>query len=148
MKNIIEFLLSDNATSTLVLLSLTISLGLLIGSIRIKSFSIGVIAILFTGMFFGLLCKQYSVEINSYMSNVLKDLGLVLFIYTVGLQVGPSFFTGLKKGGVLLNLQAVKVLPRQQIPVRPYSYYSEAFLPDCSSVPSQSKLASRKQPYH
>jgi len=110
MKNIIEFLLKDDAFTTLVMLSLTICFGLSIGRIRIKSFSIGVIAILFAGMFLGIACNKFNIEINTNMSNILKDFGLILFIFTVGLQVGPSFFSSLKRGGALLNLQAISIV--------------------------------------
>lgn len=110
MKNYIGFVMTDNATITFVMLSLSICIGMLIGKIRVKSLSIGVIAILFTGMLFGILCNKLGIETNNYMTSVLKDLGLILFIYTVGLQVGPSFFDGLRKGGLLLNLQAVGIV--------------------------------------
>lgn len=110
MESIIEHIFNDDTTSTLVLLSLTICIGLFIGKIRIKSFSIGVIAILFSGMTIGIFCNNYNVMINEYMSNVLKDLGLLMFIFTLGLQVGPSFFSGLKKGGLLLNLHAISIV--------------------------------------
>lgn len=110
MKNIIQFMSQGNATATLIVLAATICIGMLLEKIRIKSFSVGVIAILFVGMAFSILFNKAGVVLNANMTGVLKELGLILFIYTVGLQVGPSFFTGLKKGGWRLNLQAFAIV--------------------------------------
>lgn len=110
MKNIFDFISQGNATATLIMLAITISIGMLLGRIRIKSFSVGVIAVLFVGMAFGFLFNKTGVALNMNMTGVLKELGLILFIYTVGLQVGPSFFAGLKKGGLSLNLQAFAIV--------------------------------------
>lgn len=110
MKNIIEFMSQGNATATLIILSLTVCVGMLMGRVRIKSFTLGVIAILFSGMVFGVLFNKVGITLNTSMASVLKDLGLILFVYTVGLQVGPSFFAGLRKGGLRLNLQAFAIV--------------------------------------
>lgn len=110
MNHVFEFAMKDSSTITLVMLSMTICLGIAIGKIRIRSFSIGVIAILFVGMLTGVLCNRLGLQLNASMTNVLKDYGLIVFIYSVGLQVGPSFFDRLKKGGLMLNLQAVAIV--------------------------------------
>lgn len=110
MNHVFAFAMKDNSTITLVMLSMTICLGIAIGKVKVRSFSIGVIAILFVGMLNGIFCNRFGLQLNANMTNVMKDFGLIVFIYSVGLQVGPSFFDGLKKGGLMLNLQAVAIV--------------------------------------
>ena len=110
MNSIIEHLTQSNSITTLLVISLTICLGTIIGRAKILSLRIGVIAVLFSGMILGIASNKYGIEFNADMASILKDFGLILFIYTIGLQVGPSFFAGLKKGGLRLNLQAVAIV--------------------------------------
>lgn len=110
MENIINILSQGNTTSTLIILSAIICIGTLVGKIKIGSLSIGIIAILFVGMASGIFFNKTGIAVNSTMTGIFKDFGLLLFIYTIGLQVGPSFFEGFKKGGFRLNLQAVAIV--------------------------------------
>ncbi|MDH3650740.1 MAG: hypothetical protein OEQ53_13735, partial [Saprospiraceae bacterium] len=78
----------------ILLLFVVVGLGYWIGSIRIRSNSIGVAAVLFVGLAFGALSP------NLVVPEVLILLGLSIFVYTIGLQSGPGFFANLKKNGV------------------------------------------------
>lgn len=89
--------------STLVLYSFVIAAGIFIGKVKIFGVSLGVTFVLFVGILLGHL--GYIVD-----SNILKfvrELGLILFIFSIGLQVGPAFFSSFKQGGVKLNMLAV-----------------------------------------
>ena len=84
------------------LIALVIAVGMLLGRIKIGKVSLGVTLVLFVGIFFGALGMQIDAEVLHFV----KEFGLILFIYAVGLQVGPGFFPSLKKGGLKLNLLA------------------------------------------
>ena len=100
----------QNIIATLLIIALTICLGTIIGKVKIMSLRIGVIAVLFSGMILGAACGKFGIGFNADMAIILKDFSLFLFIYTIGLQVGPTFFHSLKKGGLRLNLQAVAIV--------------------------------------
>ena len=83
---------------TLLILFLVIAVGYFIGKIRIKGFQLGVSAVLFVGLGFGAL------EENIKIPDIIYSLGLILFVYTIGLQSGPSFFSSFNKRGLMYNL--------------------------------------------
>ena len=80
-----------------------VAVGALLGKIKIKGVSLGVTFVLFVGLLVG----HFGVQIDPVVLGYIKDFGLVLFVYAMGLQVGPSFFSSFKRGGVRLNLLAV-----------------------------------------
>jgi putative transport protein len=100
MSNIIH-LLSSNP---LLLLFTVVGLGYLVGSIRVLGFSLGVSAVLFVGLAFGAIDPALALPDYVYI------IGLVLFVYAVGLQSGPGFFASFGKRGLKLNLVAVGIL--------------------------------------
>lgn len=87
----------------IVVYTFVVALGALLGKIKVKGISLGVTFVLFVGLFMGHL----GVKIDAAALGFLKDFGLVLFVYAMGLQVGPSFFSTFKRGGVRLNLLAL-----------------------------------------
>ena len=94
---------SDSIAHIVLLYSLVISLGVLLGRIKIFGVSLGVTFILFAGIFMGHFGFTGKLEIM----NFIQDFGLILFVFCIGLQVGPSFFSSFKKGGVTMNLLAM-----------------------------------------
>lgn len=98
MQTIYSFFESQAAYS-LFLLSMIITIGIFLSKIKIKGVSLGTTWILFVGLFFG----HIGVTIDTETLQLLKNIGLVLFIYSIGIQVGPSFFSSFKHGGVMLN---------------------------------------------
>lgn len=91
---------------SVMLVALVIAVGLLLSRIRFKSISFGVTWILFVGIFAG----QFGLSLDPEISHFIKEFGLILFIYSIGIEVGPGFFQSFKKGGVLLNLLAVAIV--------------------------------------
>lgn len=85
-----------------LVISLIAVIGLAIGSVKIRGISIGIAGVLFAGILFGHL----GFHITPAILDFVRDFGLILFVYTVGMQVGPSFITSLKKQGLRLNLMA------------------------------------------
>lgn len=89
--------------STLVLYSFVIAAGIYLGKIKIFGVSLGVTFVLFIGIVLG--ACGYIVDAN--ILKFVREFGLILFIFSIGLQVGPSFFSSFKKGGMRLNGLAV-----------------------------------------
>ena len=88
---------------TILYLALSISIGLLLGKIKIAHISLGITWVLFVGIAF----SACGITLNAEMLHVLKEFGLILFVVAVGLQVGPGFFRSFKKGGLAMNLMAL-----------------------------------------
>lgn len=106
MRTIAETMMLGGNATTLIVLSFAICLGLLIGKLKVKGFSLGITNVLFVGI----ALSAFGIAVDYKLIGLMKDLGLVLFIYTVGLQVGPSFFSGFRRGGLKLNLLAVAIV--------------------------------------
>ena len=87
-------------------LSLVVAIGVMFGKIKIAGVSFGVTWILFIGIIFGYL----GFNINGHLLHFVKEFGLILFVYSVGLQVGPGFFSAFRKGGLSLNIIAMVVV--------------------------------------
>ena len=91
---------------SVMILALVITLGLCLGKIRVKGVSLGLAWILFIGLIFG----HFSLNLDEHLLHFLKEFGLILFVYSIGLEVGPSFFSSFKNGGKSLNLLSVIVI--------------------------------------
>ena len=99
--------LDPNSVAHIVLLyALVISVGVLLGKIKIFGISLGVTFVLFAGIVAG----HFGFTGNESILSFLQDFGLILFVFCIGLQVGPSFFSSFKKGGVSMNLVAVGIV--------------------------------------
>lgn len=85
---------------SLFILALVITLGLLLGQIKVKGVSLGLMWVLIIGIVFG----YFNLNLNIELLHFLREFGLVLFVYSIGLQVGPGFFSSFKKGGLQLNM--------------------------------------------
>ena len=103
---LIELITGTDIAHSIMVLALVISVGLLLGKIKIFGISLGTTWILFFGIFLGHL----GLEIDHNVLHFLKEFGLILFIFSIGMQVGPSFFSSFKQGGITLNLLASGVV--------------------------------------
>lgn len=90
----------------ILVLSVISAVGLALGSIRIFGVSLGVTFVFFAGIIAG----HFGISINPGMLELAQNFGLILFIYSLGVQVGPGFFSAFKKGGFKLNVLAVILL--------------------------------------
>ena len=91
---------------SVLILALVIALGIMLGKIKVAGISLGVTWILFVGIIF----SHFGMRLNEHLIHFMKEFGLILFVYSIGLQVGPGFFSSFKKGGVRLNLHATMVV--------------------------------------
>ena len=91
---------------SVMILALVITLGLSLGKLRVKGVSLGLAWILFIGLIFG----HFSLNLDEHLLHFLKEFGLILFVYSIGLEVGPGFFSSFKNGGKSLNLLSIIVI--------------------------------------
>ena len=91
---------------SVLILALVIALGIMLGKIKVAGISLGVTWILFVGIIF----SHFGMRLNEHLIHFMKEFGLILSVYSIGLQVGPGFFSSFKKGGVRLNLLATMVV--------------------------------------
>ena len=94
---------SESLASTLVLYSFVIAAGVYLGKIKVAGISLGVTFVLFVGILMG----HFGYIVNAEVLKFIREFGLILFIFSIGIQVGPGFFSSFKKGGVRLNMLAV-----------------------------------------
>ncbi len=98
-----ELLFGTGIAHSILLFAIVIALGLYLGKFKIKGISIGSTWILFVGILFSHFGILSDPTVLAYM----KDMGLILFVFSIGLQVGPSFLHSFKQGGLLMNMLAV-----------------------------------------
>lgn len=103
---LVQLVTGSGVAHAIFVLAVVISAGLLLGKIKIFGISLGITWILFFGIFLGHLGLKIDPEVMHFM----KEFGLILFIYSIGMQVGPSFFSSFRKGGITLNLLATGVV--------------------------------------
>lgn len=97
---------SESVAQSVVVLAAVISIGILLSKIKIANISFGITWILFAGIAF----SHFGLKINPGVLHFAKEFGLILFVYSIGLQVGPGFFSSFKKGGIKLNLIAAGIV--------------------------------------
>ncbi|ASA57609.1 putative transporter [Vibrio gazogenes] len=88
---------------SILVLSLVAVIGLWLGGLKIKGVGLGIGGVLFGGIFVGHFINQFGWHLDSHAMHFIKEFGLILFVYTIGIQVGPGFFASLKSSGLKLN---------------------------------------------
>lgn len=91
---------------SLITIMLAIGTGVFVGRLKLGKISFGVSAVMFTGLLLG----HYGYRINEEIFDFIRDFGLILFVYGIGLQVGPSFFSSFKNEGLKFNILAVSTV--------------------------------------
>lgn len=91
---------------SILLFAVVIALGLYLAKFKIKGVSIGSTWILFVGI----ILSHFGLRSNPTVLSFMKDFGLILFVFSIGLQVGPGFFSAFKKDGVKLNLLSIALV--------------------------------------
>lgn len=91
---------------SVLILALVIAMGIALGKLKLWGVSLGITWILFVGIAFG----HFGMNLDGHLLHFMKEFGLILFVYSVGLQVGPGFFSAFKKGGLTLNMLATLVV--------------------------------------
>ncbi len=100
------FTSTDSVAHIVLLYALVISVGISLGRIKVFGISLGVTFVLFAGILAGHIGFTGPISVLTFV----QDFGLILFVYCIGLQVGPGFFGSFKKGGVTMNLLALGLI--------------------------------------
>lgn len=95
---------------TVSILALVAVVGLFIGNVKFRGIGLGIGGVLFGGIIVGHFVSQAGMTLISDMLHVIQEFGLILFVYTIGIQVGPGFFASLRVSGLRLNLFAVLIV--------------------------------------
>lgn len=103
---LIDLFQGEGVAHTVLLFAFVIAGGIALGKIKIFGISLGITFVLFLGIVVG----HFGMRVNHEVLHFMKEFGLILFVYSVGLQVGPGFFSSFKKGGITLNMLAMSIV--------------------------------------
>lgn len=101
-----DLLFGDTVAHTILVYSIIIVAGVWLGRIKVYRISLGITFVLFAGIAAG----HYGLRVNHSVVEFVKDFGLILFVFSIGLQVGPGFFSSFMKGGISLNILALTIV--------------------------------------
>lgn len=101
-----ELLFSPSAIQTVILIAVVSAFGLLLGKVKVMHVSLGITFVFFVGIIVG----HFKLPMNDDMLQFAQNFGLILFVYALGLQVGPGFFASLNKAGLRLNMLSLTVV--------------------------------------
>ena len=122
--------IEHSALQAIVVLSLISAIGLMLGRIRIFGISLGITFVFFTGI----LAGHFSLTVDSQMLFYAETFGLVLFVYALGLQVGPGFFSSMRSEGAKLLLPAIGVLLTGTLLAIALSFGAKIAISDMSGI--------------
>jgi len=103
---LIQLFTGHSMAHTVIVLSLVIALGVALGHIRVFGISLGIAGVLFSGLLFG----HFDLTVHDEILEFAREFGLILFVYTIGMQVGPGFFASFRRNGLRLNLLAIAIV--------------------------------------
>lgn len=125
-----ETLLLPSSIQAVIVLSVVSAIGLQLGKIKIFNISLGITFVFFVGIIVG----HFDLDMNKDMLQYAQNASLVLFVYALGLQVGPSFFSSLKKGGFRLNMLSFGLILTSFILTIIFSYATDISLPNLIGI--------------
>ncbi|MBX7138035.1 MAG: putative transporter [Oligoflexia bacterium] len=103
---LVDIISGQSVAQAIIVIGLVAASGLAVGAIRAWGLSLGIAGVLFTGIAFG----HFGLKLDPAILDFCREFGLILFVYTIGLQVGPGFFSSLRKQGLPLNIMAASTV--------------------------------------
>lgn len=103
---LIQLFTQDSVPHAILIISLVVSVGLVFGRLSLSGIRLGIAGVLFSGLIFG----HFDLSINTEVMHFLREFGLILFVYAIGLQVGPSFVRSFFQHGIQLNAMAAGIV--------------------------------------
>jgi putative transport protein len=125
-----DYLAPGMVAHAVLALSVVATLGLVLGSVGFRGIRLGSAGVLFAGLLLG----QAGLHIDQNILEFVRDFGLILFVYTVGLQVGPSFFSSLKRRGLQLNIIASTIVLLGAFIVVAFRFFFHFSLPTAAGL--------------
>ncbi len=129
---LIKLVTEESIPQTVIIYGLVIAIGVWLGRLKIFGISLGVTWVLFAG----LALSYFGVAISKETEHFLREFGLILFVYTIGLQVGPGFFASLKKNAIVTNGLAASVVLLGVLIVVAFFYFSGTPMPTLTGIMS------------
>ncbi|MBD8390167.1 putative transporter [Dysgonomonas sp. BGC7] len=126
----IKAIVESPSILSIIIISIISAIGLQLGKLKLFNISLGVTFV----FFIGIVCGHFTLDLNKDMLNFAQNFGLILFVYALGLQVGPGFFSSLKKGGLRLNMLALAVIVLGLLFTIIFSYASNISLPNMVGI--------------
>lgn len=141
-----SLLFEHSVIQAVVVLSTIVALGLSLGNLKLRGISLGVTFVFFVGI----LAGHLGLSIDPQMLSYAESLGLILFVYALGLQVGPSFFASFFKGGIKLNAYAMAVVTLGTAMMLGFYFLTDISLPEmmgifCGAVTNTPALGAAQQ---
>ena len=96
MEFIEQFIFGEGIAHSIFVLAMTIAVGTLLAKVKIGGISLGATWVLFAGI----IASHFGMNLHTDTLNFVRDFGLTLFVFSIGLQIGPSFFSSLRQGGI------------------------------------------------
>ncbi len=121
----IQLLTEQSVSHALLVLSLVIATGLALGRLSFFTIQLGIAGVLFSGLAFG----HFGITIDAEIMHFLREFGLILFVYAIGLQVGPSFVSSFFQSGVQLNIMAAGIVLLGALITLAISYFGDIEVP-------------------
>lgn len=109
-----------HAAYTVLVIALVAGIGTSLGNLKFKKISIGIAGVLFTGIVFG----HFGIGLDEPTLELFREFGLILFVYSIGMQVGPGFLSSLRNQGLKLNLIAVAIVTANVVIAALYGIFS------------------------
>lgn len=129
---LIKLITEESIPQTVIIFGLVIAIGVWLGRLKIFGISLGVTWVLFMG----LAISYAGIHVNKETEHFLREFGLILFVYTIGLQVGPGFFASLKKNAIVTNGLAASVVLLGVAIVILFFYFSGTPMPTLTGIMS------------
>ncbi len=120
-----ELFLEPSVVQTFIAICFCSGIGLFFGKLRIGKVSLGITFVFFTGI----ICSHFGLQCQQELLNFAQSAGLVMFVYALGIEVGPSFFPSLKKWGIRYNLYAVAMIVISLLMLVSYHFIFDISMP-------------------
>ena len=101
-----DLFFGQGVAHSVLMFAIVIALGIVLGKVKVWGISLGITWILFVGI----ICSHFGMQVDGHILHFVQEFGLILFVYSVGLQVGPGFFSSFRKGGMTLNMLATGIV--------------------------------------
>ncbi|MCU0457097.1 MAG: transporter, partial [Bacteroidales bacterium] len=101
-----ELLYGESVAHTILIYCIIIAAGVALGKVKFFGISLGIAFVLFAGIAAG----HFGFRANREVVEFIRDFGLILFVFSIGMQVGPGFFSSFRKGGLTLNMLAMMIV--------------------------------------
>ena len=129
-----ELFLQPGYLQVVAILAIICAIGLALGEIKCKGVQLGVTFVFFAGIVMGDILERFGVQTDWRMISLAQNFGLILFVYALGVQVGPGFFPSLKKGGIKLNLYGLLTIAATTLSAIGVYAFTRASFPDAMGL--------------